>query len=68
MTAERLSYIVGIIKKGYIMIKFSKEEIIDIRVELLKSSGRLDYKSEEYKKLNELIKKLESLEKEMLDK
>jgi uncharacterized protein YydD (DUF2326 family) len=49
------------------MIKFSKEEIIDIRVELLKSSGRLDYKSEEYKKLNELIKKLESLEKEMLD-
>tara|TARA_R100000458_G_C8095360_1_gene124309 strand:- start:124 stop:276 length:153 start_codon:yes stop_codon:yes gene_type:complete len=50
------------------MIKFSKEEIIDIRVELLKSSGRLDYKSEEYKKLNELIKKLESLEKEMLDK
>ena len=47
------------------MIKFSKEEIIDIRVELLKSSGRLDYKSEEYKKLNELIKKLEL--KEMLD-
>ena len=68
MTAERLSYIVGTNKKGYIMIKFSKEEIIDIRVELLKSSGRLDYKSEEYKKLNELIKKLESLEKEMLDK
>ncbi len=68
MTAERLSYIVRTNKKGYIMIKFSKEEIIDIRVELLKSSGRLDYKSEEYKKLNELIKKLESLEKEMLDK
>ena len=49
------------------MIKFSKEEIIDIRVELLKSSGRLDYKSEEYKRIKEIIDKLESIEKEMLD-
>ena len=66
LTVGRLSYIVGTNKKGY-MMKINKDDLRLIIRNLYKSSGRLDYKSDEYKEIYEMIEKLEKLESEIMD-
>ena len=49
------------------MMKINKDDLRLIIRNLYKSSGRLDYKSDEYKEIYEMIEKLEKLESEIMD-